>query len=175
MLLDTIHFILHFISIPIDYTAYYLGILLYYFFFFVVIVRALQYIYKNFIINKNIWKGGPDSWAVVTGGTDGIGLEFCRQLEDKVYNIFVLSRTQSKLEKVKREIESSYKVQCKTLPEDFTKTDIYGELEREIQKLTGELVKDTIVQCAPANEQDQSTENKPSSDEKSSLDRKSVV
>jgi 17beta-estradiol 17-dehydrogenase / very-long-chain 3-oxoacyl-CoA reductase len=40
---------------------------------------------------------GDSLWAVVTGATDGIGLEFCKQLAKRGFNIVMISRTQEKL------------------------------------------------------------------------------
>src|SRR5437016_10044142 len=40
---------------------------------------------------------GKDSWAVVTGASDGIGAEYCRQLAKMGFNIALVSRTMSKL------------------------------------------------------------------------------
>ena len=37
---------------------------------------------------------------MVTGATDGIGLEFCKQLAKDGFNICLVSRTESKLEAV---------------------------------------------------------------------------
>jgi 17beta-estradiol 17-dehydrogenase / very-long-chain 3-oxoacyl-CoA reductase len=40
---------------------------------------------------------GPDAWAVVTGASDGIGAEYCKQLSKLGFNIVLVSRTLSKL------------------------------------------------------------------------------
>ena len=40
---------------------------------------------------------GKDSWAVVTGSTDGIGLELCRSIAKRGLNVVLISRTESKL------------------------------------------------------------------------------
>ena len=41
--------------------------------------------------------GGKGTWALVTGASDGIGLEFCKQLARDGFNICLVSRTESKL------------------------------------------------------------------------------
>ena len=47
------------------------------------------------------------SWAVVSGGSDGIGLAMCKKLAREGFNICMLSRTESKinakLEEIKKE------------------------------------------------------------------------
>ena len=45
-------------------------------------------------------KYGKDSWVVVTGASDGIGAEYCRQLAKLGFNIALVSRTMSKLQAV---------------------------------------------------------------------------
>ena len=37
------------------------------------------------------------SWAVVSGGSDGIGLAMCKQLAEDGFNICIISRTESKI------------------------------------------------------------------------------
>ncbi|CAO4376137.1 unnamed protein product [Caenorhabditis nigoni] len=44
------------------------------------------------------------NWAVVTGATDGIGKSYCFELAKRGFNIYLVSRTQSKLEQTKKEI-----------------------------------------------------------------------
>ena len=39
-----------------------------------------------------------NSWAVVTGGSDGIGLAISKKLAREGFNICIVSRTQSKIE-----------------------------------------------------------------------------
>ena len=55
---------------------------------------------------KNLLRryGGNGTWALVTGGSDGIGAEFCRQLAKAGFNICIVSRTESKMEAIELEI-----------------------------------------------------------------------
>ena len=46
--------------------------------------------------------GSKDAWALVTGGTDGIGLEMCQQLAAQGFNIVMCSRN---AEKIKARLE----------------------------------------------------------------------
>lgn len=41
---------------------------------------------------------GKNSWAVVTGATDGIGRGFCDELAKKGFNVCLISRSKEKLE-----------------------------------------------------------------------------
>ena len=64
--------------------------------------------------------GKKGTWAVVTGASDGIGKEYALQLAAKGFNIVLISRTQSKLDALAKEIESkSNSIKTKTLAMDF--------------------------------------------------------
>jgi len=45
-------------------------------------------------------KYGKGSWAVVTGASDGMGADYCRQLARQGLNIALVSRTESKMKNV---------------------------------------------------------------------------
>jgi short-subunit dehydrogenase len=45
-------------------------------------------------------------WAVITGATDGIGLEYARQLADRGHSLILVGRNQIKLDTVKEELSS---------------------------------------------------------------------
>lgn len=60
-------------------------------------------------------------WTVITGSTDGIGKAFAEELANDGLNIFLISRTADKLDRVARDIERDYKVQTKVFVADFTK------------------------------------------------------
>lgn len=63
--------------------------------------------YKYFLRpSKNLKKLGE--WAVVTGATDGIGKAYAFKLAKKGLNVVIISRTKSKLDAVKNEIEEKY-------------------------------------------------------------------
>ena len=65
--------------------------------------------------------GGKGVWALVTGASDGIGAEFCDQLASDGFNICLVSRTRSKLEKVASDLERKHPaIRTKTLVADFS-------------------------------------------------------
>lgn len=85
------------------------------------------------------WRPGPNSWAIVTGSTDGIGLAYAKAMARKGYCLMLISRTQQKLEKVKTEILNEFP-NCpavKILPVDFTLDSIYKHIAQEISTLDG--------------------------------------
>lgn len=67
---------------------------------------------------KKYGGGSKKAWAIVTGASDGIGREYTLQLAKKGFNVGLVSRTESKLVKLKEEIESKYKVQVRYLAFD---------------------------------------------------------
>lgn len=86
-----------------------------------------------------IWRPSPTHWAVVTGGTDGIGLAYCRALARKGYPLLIISRNATKLAKVQADIVSDFP-QCpavRTLPFDFSLNtpEHYARIERELDSL----------------------------------------
>lgn len=63
--------------------------------------------------------GSKGSWALITGASDGIGKEYALQLAARGYNILLVSRTQSKLLELSRDIASKHGVETKNLAMDF--------------------------------------------------------
>ncbi|CAB3401289.1 unnamed protein product [Caenorhabditis bovis] len=67
------------------------------------------------------------SWAVVTGATDGIGKSYAFELARRGFNIYLVSRTQSKLDETKKEINEKYNdVEIRTYSYDFTNAAVTG-------------------------------------------------
>ena len=51
-------------------------------------------------------------WAIVTGCTQGIGKCYAEELAQKGLNVLLISRTQSKLEKLANELNTKYGKPC---------------------------------------------------------------
>ena len=85
--------------------------------------QILESTYKTFLRPaKDLKKLG--SWAVVTGATDGIGKAYAFALAKKGLNVVIISRTESKLADVKKEIEDKgYGVEIKYVVCDYSKFD----------------------------------------------------
>jgi len=67
--------------------------------------KLLSHLFKTFLRpGKNLKKLGK--WAVITGATDGIGKAYAMSLAKKGMSIVLISRTESKLQDVKKEIEA---------------------------------------------------------------------
>ncbi|CAH1153403.1 unnamed protein product [Phaedon cochleariae] len=101
---------------------------------------VFRVIYNNFLatalrINAvNLQETGK--WAVVTGATDGIGKAYAELLAKSGLSVVLISRTQSKLLDVAKELGGKYKVEFKTIAADFTNTDqIYHEIDKQLTGL----------------------------------------
>jgi len=64
-----------------------------------------------------------NTYALVTGGSSGIGLAFTHQLADKGYNICIVSNEKEKLSILKNEIETNKNVKCISLNIDLAQDD----------------------------------------------------
>lgn len=61
------------------------------------------------------------SWAVVTGATDGIGKSYCFELAHRGFNIYLVSRTESKLVQTRKDILAKHPdVEIRYATFDFT-------------------------------------------------------
>ncbi|XP_076471271.1 inactive hydroxysteroid dehydrogenase-like protein 1 [Babylonia areolata] len=60
------------------------------------------------------------AWAVVTGGSDGIGKAYAMELARRGMNIVLLSKEEKKLIKAAQEIEEEYSVQVEYISVDFS-------------------------------------------------------
>jgi len=76
-------------------------------------------------------------WAVVTGASDGIGKAYAVEAARRGFNVYLLSRTQSKLDDVCAEIKSKHSVEAKALAVDFCsiKDADWKKIGSEIQHL----------------------------------------
>ncbi|CAI4274811.1 CFF_collapsed_G0003460.mRNA.1.CDS.1 [Saccharomyces cerevisiae] len=58
-------------------------------------------------------------YCAITGASDGIGKEFARQMAKRGFNLVLISRTQSKLEALQKELEDQHHVVVKILAIDI--------------------------------------------------------
>ena len=75
------------------------------------------------------------SWAVVTGGSDGIGLAMCQKLAKEGFNICIISRTEEKINNCLKDISAtSPNIQTKCIVADFGKLTKMSEYREIIQE-----------------------------------------
>lgn len=103
---------------------------------------ALWLVYK-IITGFRIWVLGNGDllspklgkWAVVTGATDGIGKSYAEELAQRGFSMMLISRSQEKLDDVAKSLESTYKVETKTIAVDFSEIDVYPKIEKGLAGL----------------------------------------
>lgn len=79
-----------------------------------------------------------NSWAVITGSTDGIGLAYAHEFLKKGYNLLLISRNPDKLNNVKEQLDSKSNKKGKeirTYAADFSNLNIYPGIEKELKRL----------------------------------------
>ena len=96
----------------------------------------LQYLFSSLLLLFStpfnlITRYGQNSWAVVTGASDGIGEGFCYELAKDGFNICLISRTESKLRKVEENIKKiNPKVSTKVVVADFKRSSDEGFFDK---------------------------------------------
>ena len=104
--------------------------------FLIGFIRGVVFVWNGCTKRSVKWCGGPHTWAVVTGSTDGIGLEYARQLAEKGYNLLLLSRNQEKLNRVRDELKLRHpESDVRVLAVDFKRTDIWTAIDTELKQL----------------------------------------
>jgi len=82
------------------------------------------------------WEEYQNEWAIVTGASYGIGEGFAQSLAKRGLNLFLIARSQDKLEQLKKDLISQYpKIQIKTMVADLSKSDYLSQFNQEIQSL----------------------------------------
>lgn len=67
-------------------------------------VRCLIFVWTYYCKSGVRWRGGPHTWAVITGATDAVGAEYAKQLAEKGYNLLLIGTNYQKLVRLKYEI-----------------------------------------------------------------------
>jgi short-subunit dehydrogenase len=70
-------------------------------------------------------------YALITGGTSGIGYELSKLFAKDGYNLIIVSRSDERLDDVAREFEQQFDVEVKTLPKDLFKPGAAKEIHEQ--------------------------------------------
>lgn len=78
-------------------------------------------------------KYGP--WALITGASSGIGVEFARQLAARGLNVVIAARRKERLESLAREIKQKHGVKTRVIAIDLTEPDYLKRIQAETSDL----------------------------------------
>lgn len=73
-------------------------------------------------------------FAVVAGGSKGIGYAVAEALAKRKYNLILIARTQKNLDDARQKLQSQYHVQVQTLAADLTQEDVAPQVAAWCQK-----------------------------------------
>jgi 17beta-estradiol 17-dehydrogenase / very-long-chain 3-oxoacyl-CoA reductase len=97
-------------------------------------LKLLKLLYTNFVRPelKLLERYGEDSYVLITGATDGIGKGYAHSFARRGFNLILVSRTESKLLKVKDELLelSKNKIKIETIAYDFSKKALLKDYEQ---------------------------------------------
>ena len=71
-------------------------------------------------MNSHITAAKYGPWALITGGTSGIGKAFAEQLAEKGLNLVLVARRQQLLDKISKEISEKHSVEVLGLKADLS-------------------------------------------------------
>ncbi len=78
--------------------------------FLIYTIKLLMFIVMNCRCKQDLLQkyGTSKTFAIVTGGSDGIGLALCHELASQGFNICLVSRNQEKIDAKLLEIKANY-------------------------------------------------------------------
>jgi short-subunit dehydrogenase len=74
------------------------------------------------------------STALVTGASDGIGLEFCHILADRGYDLILVARRKDKLNDIGKSLTAAKGITCTVISADLSKPQAAQKLFQTTQK-----------------------------------------
>lgn len=88
------------------------------------------------------------SWAIITGASSGIGVEFAHQIAGKGLNVVLVARRKELLDKLAADLSEKYKVECRTLEADLSKDGFQFDILDAVKELeVGLLVNNAGMNC----------------------------
>ncbi|CDW84166.1 estradiol 17-beta- [Stylonychia lemnae] len=121
----------------------------------VVALRILKLLINPFIKTKATTKRyGEKSYAVITGGANGIGEAMARELANRNFNLVLIDLDQKRLVEVSKSIQEKNKVAVLTIVYDFGKETTPTSFEKLTQKFSDldvSILINNVGVCNPAN------------------------
>jgi len=96
----------------------------------------ITFVYTYFVLVEpklKTYGAGSGAWAVVTGASDGIGKGFAQVLAKYKFNVVLISRTESKLNELAKELESTHGVQTRVVSVDVGDAN---QMTANLEKIT---------------------------------------
>jgi short-subunit dehydrogenase len=75
------------------------------------------------------------SWAIITGASSGLGVEFAHQLAEKGLNLVLVARREELMVELAEKIQSKYPVEVRIIALDLAKEGFYNELAEKTSDL----------------------------------------
>jgi short-subunit dehydrogenase len=69
---------------------------------------------------------GP--WALITGGSEGLGASFAHRLAEAGFNLVLVARREEPLAELTAALRAEHRVEVRTLAADLTRTDVLDEI-----------------------------------------------
>jgi short-subunit dehydrogenase len=76
---------------------------------------------------------GP--WALIAGGSDGIGAAFAHQLAEKGLNLVLVARNRKRLETLKDSLQTGFSISVRTISLDLSRPDSHKILDKQTKNL----------------------------------------
>ena len=81
---------------------------------------------------KNDWKKRYGDWAIVTGASSGLGVDFVRQLARKGMNIILVARRVDMMIAIAEEVENECNVKTQVIGQDLIESDAVDNIRKEV-------------------------------------------
>jgi 17beta-estradiol 17-dehydrogenase / very-long-chain 3-oxoacyl-CoA reductase len=116
-------------------------------------VQFLQFLYFNLRPSSlprygkkhRLYKPTSKTWALITGATDGLGIAWAHELAARGFNIILHGRNPTKLSSIKADLETTHKIQVRTLVLDAEHQPIafdpasYAAFDKAILDVTADI------------------------------------
>ncbi|CAH8531197.1 unnamed protein product [Schistosoma bovis] len=97
---------------------------------------CFKFTIKKWCLSKRKTLRKAGEWAVVTGGSSGIGEAYAEELAKEGLNIMLIGNDEEQLSAVSNRIANTYNVQTRIVVADFTKDDAYEIIRPAVDQLS---------------------------------------
>lgn len=103
-----------------------------------------------------------DSWALITGASQGIGAAIARELAQRGHNVILVARTTEKLDLLSQELGEKYGIEARSYPADLSDHDAVGKLISDMKDIRVDILVNSagIASFGPLATADQEYESR---------------